>query len=379
MVFSNKKILIISPQPWSDMFVSKHHYAIELSKKNNNVYFLQPSSNLLNKKIELKTLPDHPNITIIHHKTFFGAILRFHVRTLYKFLLKRNLKNMLKKLKPIDVIISFDNTGTYPDLSLFEARHNIFFPVDQINLEHLKEYKNFGRTIFSISSVILDSFLDHRIEKVLLNHGLGSNWALNAINNSTLSSSNERSKPIRVGYFGNLAMGRALDINTLTKVIDSHPEIEFHFWGNYEVKKSSEEEVVQWIVFLKDAKNVTLYGATPPNKLINQVDSVDAFLLCYNYHFEINKCSNSHKILEYLSTGKVIISSKISRYEKNLDLMSMLTEYDNKDFNALFEFTINNLDKYNSDKLRRKRIDFALDNTYEKQINRIENHLKKQI
>ena len=37
----NKRILILSPCDWSDFQVSKHHYAKELAKRNNDVLFLE--------------------------------------------------------------------------------------------------------------------------------------------------------------------------------------------------------------------------------------------------------------------------------------------------------------------------------------------------
>ena len=41
MIFSDKKILIISPEPWGVNHISKHHYALALIKKGNTVYFLK--------------------------------------------------------------------------------------------------------------------------------------------------------------------------------------------------------------------------------------------------------------------------------------------------------------------------------------------------
>ena len=102
-------------------------------------------------------------------------------------------------------------------------------------------------------------------------------------------------------------------------------------------------------------------------------------LLCYNYQYEINKCTNSHKILEYLSTGKVIISSKIQAYESNSNLICMLQDYDNGAYLDLFDLTIKNIVHYNSTELQKKRIEFSLDNSYEKQINRIESYINKTL
>jgi len=40
--FTNKTIFILSPQPWGKMHISKHHYAIELAKKGNLIYYFNP-------------------------------------------------------------------------------------------------------------------------------------------------------------------------------------------------------------------------------------------------------------------------------------------------------------------------------------------------
>ncbi len=48
-----KTILLISPESWGKSFVSKHHYAVELAKKGNIVYFLNPPSDT-NQSLKLK-------------------------------------------------------------------------------------------------------------------------------------------------------------------------------------------------------------------------------------------------------------------------------------------------------------------------------------
>ena len=48
MVYSNKKsglgkkAIVVSPQSWGKMFISKHHYAVELSKLGYEVFFVNP-------------------------------------------------------------------------------------------------------------------------------------------------------------------------------------------------------------------------------------------------------------------------------------------------------------------------------------------------
>ncbi len=41
---------------------------------------------------------------------------------------------------------------------------------------------------------------------------------------------------------------------------------------------------------------------------------LDGFFWCYDNDRDPNKGSNSHKIMEYLSTGKVVLSTLISTY-----------------------------------------------------------------
>jgi hypothetical protein len=101
-----------------------------------------------------------------------------------------------------------------------------------------------------------------------------------------------------------------------------------------------------------------------------------AFIVLINNENDFNKGSNSHKIIEYLSTGKVVISSHISSYEKT-DLIEMVDEFTNEKFPDLFKKIISNLTYYNSPEQQKKRIEYALDNTYKKQIERIEKKLEE--
>jgi hypothetical protein len=54
-VLKNKTILVISPNNWGTMHISKHHYAIELARLGNSVYFLNPP----NQEITFRKNRDH--------------------------------------------------------------------------------------------------------------------------------------------------------------------------------------------------------------------------------------------------------------------------------------------------------------------------------
>jgi hypothetical protein len=67
----NKTVLLISPERWGKMRVSKHHYAIELADRNCKVYFLEPPSNDLDVNLKMNVCPAHEAITIIQYRPVF--------------------------------------------------------------------------------------------------------------------------------------------------------------------------------------------------------------------------------------------------------------------------------------------------------------------
>jgi len=74
----------------------------------------------------------------------------------------------------------------------------------------------------------------------------------------------------------------------------------------------------------------------------------------------------------------VIISNNITTYAGDPDLVNMIAERnDNANLPALFTDTISSLDKWNAAALQKKRKSFALDNTYQKQIKRIEQQISE--
>ena len=102
--FKGKNILLISPEAWSHLFVSKHHYAIELSKRNN-VFFLNPPTETFSLEGT-----DYKNLWKIDYKPFMKG-LRFFPAFLQRYFMRRKF-DKLEKLASIkfDCVWSFDNS-----------------------------------------------------------------------------------------------------------------------------------------------------------------------------------------------------------------------------------------------------------------------------
>ena len=100
---------------------------------------------------------------------------------------------------------------------------------------------------------------------------------------------------------------------------------------------------------------------------------MDLFLICYDADKYPDAVSNSHKLLEYLSTGRVVVANKTSSYNDKTNLLAMTEK--NAEMPACFSETIQNLGIENQQLKAKLRIAFTNENTYLCQINRIEKNL----
>src|SRR5580693_6706119 len=130
----DKTILLISPQSWGAMYVSKHHYAIELAKRGNRVYFLNPPEPEKDKERESVEIVSSgiENLWLIKHNLWFPYNLKFHAIFLFHLLMKPHIKRVLKAIsRPIDFVWSFDLGNFYPFRFFGPGIFKIFHPVDE--------------------------------------------------------------------------------------------------------------------------------------------------------------------------------------------------------------------------------------------------------
>jgi len=368
-----KTILISSTSPWSNVYLSKHNYALELAKSGNIVFFLNPpvSKKLRPGEVTVKKLPIE-NLFEVSYNLFFPMFIRFRLPWIFNQLMKLQIYLILKKInQKLDIVWEFNtHVKFFNDLRIFKADINIFHPVDKIN----KKANNREADItFSVSNQILDMVKSPGKPKVFINHGLGEHYVASAMEKKISSINN----PIKVGYVGNL-MTHCLDHDILETIIVQHPHIQFHFLGPYErndnpLGDSSSDKSLVFLSFLKARSNVILHGTVKSEDVIKIIKDFDIFLICYKGSVSFAN-DNSHKILEYLSTGKIIVSTYIKEYaDKDFIVMSKGSNAD--EFCSIFLNVVNNIHHFNNDELYNKRIKYALDNTYEMQLKRIEKTL----
>ena len=72
--FKERTILIVSNEPWGDVWFSKQHYAYELSKMGHQVFFINPTSRWSIKNLfsfSVKLNQTNENITLVNYQNNF--------------------------------------------------------------------------------------------------------------------------------------------------------------------------------------------------------------------------------------------------------------------------------------------------------------------
>lgn len=357
------------------MKVSKHHYAMELATRGNRVYFIEPP-NLEMNGISVVPCQDNNNIKLVRYKPIFRG-RRFLPSFLFGFLLRVQIKKLVKVIgeKP-DLVISFHGY-LFEDLRCFKATKTVFFAADVFGHQSLPGEVFTSDINLAISDSIYALMKKSGRPVFRMNHGLQkifADYALTRIEG--IKVANIPNSPLVVGYSGNLRM-QAMDLVTMKRVIETFPDVVFVFWGSYESGEGNlgsiiDFEMDEFISFLKTSENVKLRGMISADKLLTEMKEVDMFWICWR----IQKTglwdgSNSHKLLEYLSTGKPVVAHCVSSYQGTAYLW-MLEEIKNDLYLDLFRSSLDRVKSNETENEIRHRLKFAIDNSYSSQIDRIE-------
>jgi hypothetical protein len=347
----NKRILIISPEGWDHIPVSKHHYARTLATFNNTVYFLNPPSDL----DQVQPAKGCENLLVVDYTTLRG------INRLPRILRDAVNARIIKKINRLcnggfDIIWTFDSFR-FQNLRLWKASLNIYHVVDVHSAPLENQLSESADVLLSVSQLIYDRFANQtKILKAKINHGVAPYFF-----EASPVKQNGHVNQLKTGYIGNLD-NWCLDRETLLRIVGENAGVDFHFIGPY-------KNDTPLVAALQKSANCYLLGKVASEKLPALFRDLDLFLMCYNGADKVVN-SNHHKILEFLSTGKPAVINFTDEYKGADDLVVMADT--NDQLPALFKQVCSDIKKYETPELIEKRKAFALSNSYKAQVLKID-------
>jgi len=357
----NNNILIVSPESWGTNFVSKHHYALELAK-NNSVYFI----NSIDKQYKLSKIG--PSLYTIDCHILFRGIGKLP-KFLSAIFTKLELERLEKKTKvKFDIIWNFDSSRFF-NLSNIQNKLKIAHLVDLSEHFQRPALSKSSDICLCSSEVILHEMKKYNKTAFNIGHGVQNSDDTISISTEEKAELNTKFK-YKAAYVGNLSI-KYLDWKTYYQIVKENDETAFYFIGPLGVSNLSKTiEINSHFNEIKLLPNSIFLGEKPSTKILSYLKEMDILMMIYNTDKYKDQLSNPHKTLEYLASGKVVVSSWTEEYKNKLHLLEMVKS--NKELPAKFQEVITNIDYYNSDEKQAKRRAFALKNTYDKKIQQIE-------
>jgi len=350
----NKNILLISPEPWNHIFVSKHHYATHLAKKGNKVFYLNPPSN--SDRIEKI---DFENLFSVHYTGFIKG-LRFFPQFLQKHVIGKKFEQLqhLCKVK-FDIVWSFDNSVFFDFSALPEE---VFCISHIVDLNQDFEFKKAAKTAdlcLGVSKPIVDKLKLYNNNSFYINHGF------NEDNKSDQSAKIKLpgKERVKAFYAGNLNI-LYLDWDLVKACVNKFSNVDFVFagpWRNNDIKD-----------MLSSKNNFHYLGVLSSSELSKYYQCSDILLIIYKYSEFPDQLSNSHKMMEYLASGKMILATWTEEYQLLAKRGLIKMAKTDEDYVEMFSAIINNIGFWNSEKMQEERKKFAKKNTYNNQIKAIE-------
>jgi hypothetical protein len=350
-IFINKRILIISPEGWQHNFLSKHHYAIALASAGNTVFFLNPPSSI-NRCHETF----NSNLKIIDYRFIVRGLNKIPqvLKNLFQKGIIRKIENLAKG--KFDIVWSFD-PYRFQNLNLFNCDGKIYYAADVHQGKLLeRSIADTAQLVISPSYQVLEGIIC-KTTKAHIFHAVAG-YFFNRYETKILPGKNK----IKVGYVGNL-QSKYLDYELLKKTIQRNAHCDFIFIGD-------SENIINTYTHVS---NVYFLGSIANDKLPALLQSCDMLLLCYNTEKFWKEASNSHKVMEYLSSGKVVLSTRLAAYMNMKDLLIMPKQ--NLHLPELLEGVSKEIDVYNNEANSLRRIAFAREHTYERNLEIIDSLL----
>jgi len=351
MQLRDKTILIISNEPWGDIWYSKHNWAYELSKQNM-VYFINSpnrwkSINLFKTYIEVEDYSKSLKILNYNNRLPFTRFNFLFI--INELLIYKSLNKFFHKHNNL-IFWTFDPYRLINPKKM-NLLTSIYFIADRYLIPKEKKLIRNVDYIFSVSQELTKNI---KHEKILnLSHAISET----EFKTTKLIDDNY------ILYIGGIDY--RLDYQLIDKLLTEFPQENFLFIGKISPLKDKYFEKI----FLKNTyKNLKYKSAIHFKELKNYISSAKLCLAPMKKGVQGNSI-NHHKLLQYLAFGKSVLSTKFNDYVNN----DLLVEYSTM-IEAIDKLNIL-LENDENKEQKQKRINFARQFSYSNLIKKIEKFL----
>lgn len=298
-----KQILIVSNEPWGDVWFSKQHYAYELSKLGHQVYFINPTrkwswGNIFSCKVNY-TKSSYENITIVNYKNNFPQTILKKIFTQVNDFFNCIKLNRYVKLNDSNLIWWKFEPYRFLSSILSKKSKHIYHAVDSYNFLWQDEYQvSSADLIICTNPKYIDYYTTNYIDKNIIQipHGISEDEFENNQDEIDLIKEQFGDFVILIG-----SLSKDIDLALLRKIAETNIRIVVI---GPEVAKIEEWER------LKDLTNVIYLGEIHAKKIKNYIAASKVGLVAYKFKKIVDKNSRTPlKIINYLAQNKPVITS----------------------------------------------------------------------
>lgn len=357
--FRNKRILIVSPEAWGSMRISKHHYATTLAQAGAKVFFMGPrgapcSDGVAPTELEGLTLvPD----------TWHVRGQRFLPRRLRAWLDAMHLASVARMCGGgFDVLWNFDAFRFRSLRTRAHARFRLLHLMDLPRAQDAFEPASNADLVIAVSQSMLDALGEHARTRLHVPHG--------TVPRGPGTARVERTgQGPHLGYAGNLAIP-FLDLEGILRIASEHPQVTIHLFGPWSKAFGGRGQLAPaTLERLRGRSNIRLHGQVPSSELPDHLSAMDLLLVAYDSARFPNETRNSHKVLEYLMTGKAILASHMADLTQLDQLLVMAPP--GTSIADLAGRVLRELPELNAPELMARRRAYAASMTYDAHLDRI--------
>ncbi len=358
MELRGKRILILSPEPWNGLHMSKHHVSQALVARGARVVFLDPPV----KRAKGIALEEVQGVTVARYEHYFRGVNRMP-KAINQWYYKQLIGRIAERTGgPFDILWCFDTSRMqwFPE----GVGYKLLYLADYDILYLGQGLIPTADLVLTTCQVVADEVAPKtRARTINIGHALDRRWFEGI---AQLADRPSR-MPRNVVFAGQLAI-RYNDLDGFLAIASQHPELQFTFIGPYDPNFPDPA-----FNKLRSLKNVVFTGLISKDALVPAVRAADILLFGFRSGQFARERANPHKVLEYLSSGNVIVGSYTLEYKDRPDLFNMAPQ--GGDLAAAFDHALQHYAELDSPLARSKRIDSVRDRSMEQLIERIEQHI----